>query len=122
MKVISAFCLLFFFSVWLAVPLAFAEEGQVSIADFPQQLANAFDTSLFVGQLIATAMLLCFLEFPTLLLSKGQPALALIVGLLALFICVGIGWLPIWTILVTCLFVGLLFGDKMRVWLTGRGT
>jgi len=113
-------CLLLFVSP------AFATSGEtVNLQNFPQQLATALGVSLFVGQILASTILLCLILFPSIMLAgyfggSGSVMYALlIVGLPISGVCVALGWLPVWLFLVTCLLIALMFAGKMRELITG---
>lgn len=96
-------------------------EGGLDLANFPQAVANAFGTSLLGGQLIASAFVLMVMLLPTLLLTRKNPLIAVIVGILALGIDVALTWLPAWIFLITIIMIAALLSGLMRDWLSGRG-
>lgn len=107
-------CLLLFVS-----PVFAASSDTVNLANFPQQLATALGVSLFVGQLLASTIILCLVLFPTMMIAgyfgrSGSvfPAI-LIVGLSMMGVCVALTWLPVWLFAIVALLTGLLFADKI---------
>lgn len=91
----------------------------VNLAMFPNQLALNLGVSLFVGQLLASTILLCLFLFPTMMIAgyfgrSGSvfPAI-LIVGLSIMGVCVALTWLPVWVFAIVALLIGLLFADKI---------
>ena len=113
-------CLLLFVS-----PVFAASSDAVNLQNFPQQLATALGVSLFVAQILASTILLCLVLFPSVMIAgyfggSGSVMYALlIVGLPISGVCVGLGWLPVWIYLVTCLLIALMFAGKMRELITG---
>lgn len=98
-------------AAFLLVAPVRAEDG-VSLTDFPSKLAEQFGTSLFAGQLLASAIIVCLFIFPTLLLTRNQSA-PLIVGFLAMSLCIGLGYLPVYVLAILTLIVAVMFGDKI---------
>ncbi len=103
----------------------FASEETVNLMNLPQQLAYALGIDLFVAKILASVILLCFVKFPAMMIAGyfgGSGAVLyaiLIVGLPISGVCVGLGWLPVWLFLVTCLLIALMFAGKMRELITG---
>jgi hypothetical protein len=113
----------------MQVSLVYASDDEtVNLGDLPQQLADALGVSLFVGQLLASSIIICLFLFPTLMLSGyygGASATVytgLIVGLVTAGICVGLGWLPVWLFAVTCLLIAVLMGSKFANMMGGEKT
>jgi hypothetical protein len=110
----------------MPVSLAYASDDEtVNLADFPQKLADALNVSLFVGQLLASLILMSLFLFPAMLIAGyfGGPGAVLytliFVGLGSSGVCVALGWLPMWLYLVMCLLIALMFAGKMREIITG---
>jgi len=106
-------------------PVFAASSDTVNLQNFPQQLATALGVSLFVAQILASTILLCLVLFPSIMVAGyfgGSGAVLyaiLIVGLPVSGVCVGLGWLPVWIFLVTCLLIALMFAGQMRGLITG---
>lgn len=94
----------------------------VDITAFPQQLADRLGTTLFVGQIFGSLIVLTIFLFPTILLTRGKnPLIAIIVGVMSMGLCVALGWLPYWFLIIICMFIALMYSGSMRSWISGRG-
>ena len=124
--------ILILFLILLIMPVSMAhavdEDEVVNLGDFPQKLADALGISLFVGQLLASLIFMALFLFPAMLIAGyfgGAGAVlytVIFVGLGSSGVCVGLGWLPVWLYLVTCLLIALMFASKMRELITGGPT
>lgn len=113
---------LFFIAFFSIIPLANAQDPDIDIEGIPQAFADALGTSLFAGQLLASAIFVTFFLFPTMLLThkkSDQTMPIIIVGILTMGVCVAFGWLPYWILLITSLIISLMFAGKMKDTITG---
>jgi len=101
------------------IPIVHAD-GEVDLTQLPQALADALTIPLFAGQILTSAIFLALFLFPTLMLTRNMIA-PLLMGMIVLGFCTAMTWLPFWFLLIICLLVALLFGGKVRVWITGGG-
>jgi hypothetical protein len=100
--------------------------GDVNLLDIPAQLGERLGVGEFAGGLICSVILLMMTVFPTALLNRsrrggGGPIAELIIGIATLSICIAIGWLPTWILLIMILLVVALLSGNLREWLGGRG-
>lgn len=88
----------------------------VDLSTFPQELAVFLNISLFAGQLLSSTIILCFTIFPTLMLTRArnQTGALLLVGLTTMGFLVAVGWLPIWTMMIICIFFGLMIASRVK--------
>jgi len=113
----------------MPVSLAYASDDEtVNLADFPQKLADALNVSLFVGQLLASLILMALFLLPSMLIAGyfgGVGAVLFViitVGLGTSVVCVALGWMPVWVLFVIALMEALLLAGSLRDLVTGRGT
>jgi hypothetical protein len=105
---------------------AIDEDEVVNLGDFPQKLADALNVSLFVGQLLVSLIFMAIFLLPSMLIAGywgGGGAVLydiIFVGLGTSGVCVALGWLPVWTMLIICMLVALLFASTMRGWILGK--
>jgi len=111
------------FSVIYDVPTPPGIPSEMSIVDIssiPAQFALVLTVPLLAGQLIATAIVLMLFLLPTLLITKNIMA-AVLMGFVALGVCLALGWLPYWLFIVVAVAVALMFGSKIRDMMGGKG-
>ena len=88
--------------------------GSIDLTQFPQALATQLGIGLFPAQILASLILLMLPLLPTLLITKGKNGVAaLFVGMASLSLCVGLGWFPVWIMIVICLMIAFLFGKQI---------
>lgn len=92
--------------------------------DINMSEAFGFSDGGFVGGVMLSTVMMLLLVFPTALIarkSRGStgfyPELAMTI--LGLFLCVAIGWLHYWVLLVTGLAIALMFAFGMKGLLSG---
>lgn len=88
------------------------------LTGFPEGLAAALGAPLLAGQLIASSMVLMMMILPILFLTKKELP-ALVVGIVALGVDVGLGWLPAWMFILIMLITAGLIAGMFRGWLGG---
>jgi hypothetical protein len=93
------------------------DDNTVNLLDIPQHLANALGIPLYAGKLLASLCVTFIFMLPVMIFSRNLFAL-LFTGLLALGLCIGIGWLEVWYLLIIILIVASLWSGKVRGWLT----
>ena len=113
LAVLLSFCFLLNLSVVVNA------EGEVNLSEFPEQLAEKLTINIFPAQLLATALMFIFFETPVLLASRKGFAAHLLVGIIVLGFCVGIGWLHYSFLLIMLLLIALMFSSRMRGLITG---
>jgi len=92
------------------IPQAFASDPDVDLLNLPHQIAIHLGISDFAGGLIASVIILMMISLPLAFL-KAKLILILLVDILAIAMLIGIGWLPIWIIVLETLFVVGMFAS-----------
>lgn len=98
-----------------SIPSVYAED--VDLSQIPNNLAEKTGIPLFAGQLLCSAIILFMFLLPLTILTRkrGSSWLAeLIVGFIILGVCIALGWLPYWIMLVICLIVAGMYASKMK--------
>ena len=95
---------------------------EINLTDIPYRVADSLNVDVFAGQLICSGIFMMILLLPITIITRSKhsswiPEVA--ISLVAMGICVGIAWLPVWLFLVLCLLIGLMFAVKMRGVITG---
>jgi len=101
----------------ILVPNVYATDD-VDLDEFDDYLAEKLNIALFPAQLLASAIILAVCLFPTLLLTRNILA-HLMMGLIAMGICIALGFLPYWLLLIICMITALMFSGKIRDWVSG---
>ncbi len=99
------------------------QAASLNITDVPSNLGAQLGVGAFGGGLIASAVLILGLLLPTALIARKKNAgfvPELVMAFLGLCICVGIGWLSYWILLIIALLVAVMYAGTMRDWITGR--
>jgi hypothetical protein len=81
-----------------------------SLEDIPTWLSTAWSIDLVSAQIILSTAVIMALILPVLILGKDHKA-SLPIGVLVAFIgtalCVGLGWLPFWIMIVSVAVIAL---------------
>jgi len=96
--------------------------ADVNLLDIPEQLAERLGVSTFAGGLIASAIFMMITVMPIAMITRKRNTgfiAELVVGFVAMGVCIAINWLPYWFILILSMLVALMFAGKMREWITG---
>lgn len=74
----------------------------MSLEDIPSYLASTTGINETTAQLILTAVIICSLLFPYLIMTKGNPntLITLILIFLGDSIALGLGWSPFWIMIM----------------------
>jgi len=112
LKTIAKLALLSLFVAFTLTILPAYAEGEVSLPDVPTYIATQLGTSVFIGQLIASAIMFSMVMFPLFILTKSKVA-QLMAGMLVLSICVGLGWVPIWIFAITVMMIAFGFANTV---------
>ena len=115
------FMLPFFISPVLADEVNYTE---INLTDIPYRVADSLNIDVFAGQLICSCIFMMILLLPITIIARSKhaswiPEVAM--ALIAMGICIGIGWLPVWFLLILSLLIALMFAGKMRDVITGAG-
>lgn len=80
-----------------------------SLQDIPSWLATAWGIDLISTQIIMSAVVLFMLVTPVMLVRKNRSGfnVELLVGFFAEVLCVGLGWLHYWVLIVTIVIVAI---------------
>jgi len=98
-------------------------EADIDISAIPQALADKMGIPLFATQLLCSGILLFIFIMPITLLSRKRgtsPIAELLLGFVILGVCLALGWLPYWILLILGLLVALLYADKITGKLSSR--
>lgn len=110
--------LLFLFLSSLKLVYA-ADDATIDLASFDDMLAEKLGIDLFAARTLASTILLCLFLFPTMMICGyfgGFAAVAyssIVVGVPVLGICIALGWLPVWVLVVIVIMIALLIGSKI---------
>jgi len=96
--------------------------NQVDITQIPMNLANFIGIPIYVSGILATLLVLAIAELIVVIFAGDNILIITIVGLLIIFIGVGLTWLPFVSIIFPIVVIGLLSADVFRKWITGHGT
>lgn len=108
---------LFSLTIFLMLPsIVYAETGSVDISKFPNRLSEMLTISLFSARLLASAILTSFFVFPTMLLTgrKNQFMPTLVILFMCLCVCIGLGWLDYWILLLIAFAVAGLWATRFK--------
>ena len=88
-----------------------------SLADIPSWMVTAWGINLVSAQIILSISVLFAFVLPILLLRKNRSGfnVEIVAALLAEIVCVGLGWLHYWVLIVTLVVVAIasaLLGSK----------
>lgn len=101
--------------------LAPIKAEQIDLTTIPQFLADQLGIPLFAGQILASIILMLIILLPVTILTRSKkagflPELAFSLGVLSL--CIALGWLPLFVLVVVILCVAGLWGAKVKGWFT----
>jgi len=71
---------------------------------------------LFAGQLLCSTIILLIFVLPTALIARkkgGSPIAELMLGLCSMGVCLALGWMPYWILLVLVLLIALMYGSAI---------
>jgi len=98
-------------------------QDEVDLSEFPTRLSEMLGINEFAGELLASTLLMALFLFPAMMIARGsanQTYIILFVGFSVMGICIALGWLPYFMLLVIVLIVALMFAGKMREWIGGK--
>jgi len=74
----------------------------MSLESIPTYLADAWDISLAVAQVILSIVVIFSLLLPVMIVTKGRATLVYLITIfLSEAFLVGVGWLPFWILIAT---------------------
>jgi hypothetical protein len=95
----------------------------IDLNGFPQALANALSIPLFVGQILASLLIMSLFTLPFLFMAGAKhPMVPLMVGISSLAFTVALGWMPVWVFVIMILMIALMFGRQIVGFLGGEQT
>jgi len=77
---------------------------------------------LFAGQLLCSTIILLIFVLPTALIARkknASPIAELVLGLCVMGVCLALGWLPYWILLILAFLIALMYADKITGKFTG---
>jgi len=80
----------------------------MSLEDIPSYFAGATGINETTAQLILSLVVICFILFPYLILSKGNPnpIITLILLFMGEAVSLGLGWSPFWIMIMFLVITG----------------
>ncbi len=111
---------------FLIVPAQAQNQTDYSVYDLgalPAQVALHMQIDEFSAGLLCSGVLLLMALIPTTIIARSKksswiPEIA--VTLIFMGFEIGIGWLPIFFIVVLCFLIAMMFSSRVRTWVTGR--
>lgn len=80
---------------------------KLSLEDIPSQFAGYFDITEASAQVILSIAIMFMILLPALYLSKADRTVSFIAIFFSLALCVGIGWLPFWMLIIVVTIIAL---------------
>jgi len=80
---------------------------------------------LFAGQLLCSTIILLIFVLPTALIARkknASPIAELMLGLCIMGVCLALGWLPYWILLILVMLVAFMYADKIAGKISNRGS
>lgn len=84
----------------------------VDITQVDDAIGESLGVSAWVGGLIMSVILFLALVMPTLLLRNKAPSM--ILAFFVIGICVSVGWLDTWLVLIVILLTSVLWASKIK--------
>jgi len=91
-------------------------EADIDFSAIPQNLADKMGIPLFAGELLCSTILLLIFVLPTALIARkknASPIAELCLGLCSMGVCLALGWLPYWILLILAFLISLMYADKI---------
>lgn len=85
------------------------------IEDIPTWLSTAWGIDVAAAQIIMTVSVIFALILPVIILRKERSSfnVEIIMALLGMILCVGLGWLNYWVLIVTIVIIALFAAVKL---------
>lgn len=116
---IGAILILAFLSLFFSISHVYApEDNTIELSEFDDYLADRIGIPLFAAQILCSVIVMGLFMFPTLVLTQHVGA-HLVMGLGTMGFCIAIGWLPYWFLFILSFIIALMYGGKMRDWISG---
>jgi hypothetical protein len=79
-----------------------------SIEEIPNLLVNVWGIDLVVAQVILSSSVILAIVLPILIIRKdGKFGVEIIAASFGMFICIGLGWLPLWVMIVSLIMTAV---------------
>jgi len=96
----------------------------LNLTDIAVRVGVALTTTTFAGQLICSAILMMCTVLPITIIARSKkagfiPEIATV--FVSMGVCIAIGWLEPWFLLIVSLLVALMYAGKARNAITGSG-
>lgn len=102
----------FYTLAWVRIsPIEYAPG--IQLTEVPNGIAAAFGMSEFSGQIVATLIIMMAIMFPTIYVTRNEKVLVMM-GILAMSLCVGLGFLELWVEIIIVLAIGGMWGLKVK--------
>ncbi len=99
------------------IQIVHAESGDINLLDVPQALGEKLGIGTFAGGLLACCILILIVVLPSAMLLRGSRHTTIVVlaEILALYsFCTAIVWIPVWTLIVLCFILALIFAKDIK--------
>ena len=96
---------------------------QINLTDIPYRVADSLNTDLFAAQLICSSIFMMIGMLPIAIITRSKHASwipEVAITLVIMGVCIGIGWLPVWFLLIMSMLVALMLGLRIRGMIAGR--
>lgn len=94
----------------------------IEFGQFGQQLGFQLGIGRWAGGVLMSLIFMALFLFPVLFLCRSNPTIpAMFTGIGSMVVCVAVGWLDAWVLLLVFVAVSLMFASSARDWITGRG-
>lgn len=91
----------------------------VNLLDIPENLGRALGIGTFAAGLMSSIFFVMLIFVPLAIFSADSIYPWIFIGLPLLGVCVALGWMPAWFMIVTCLLVAAFWSEKMTGWISG---
>lgn len=89
----------------------------INLTEIPIRVADALNVDVFCGGIFCSIVLMLVLVLPVIIVVRGKGSSWIVevsTTLIIMGVCVGIGWLSQWFILIMALITALLVYDFMK--------
>lgn len=93
------------------------QSNPINLTEIPIRVADALNVDVFCGGIFCSIVLMLILVLPVIILVRGKSQswiLEVSTTLIVMGICVGIGWLSQWFILIVALITALMIYDFIK--------
>jgi len=97
------------------------EADNVNIMDLPSKLSDAIGVPVFASQLLISSIFLFAFLLPCSIWGGENPLPTIIIGFCIMGFLIAVSWMPYWFLFVIALIIALMFGGRMKDWVTSGG-